>query len=209
MKTFASQLVCVATTFCLGLGATSAYSGSAPREVRVKSVTSSGTGCPAGSVAYNLSSDRKAFTLMFDEYIAEVGPGLSKSDGRKFCDVLVDFKVPHGWSYSIYTVDYRGFADLDRGIRGYQQTDYFFQGQRGSARMRTHFKGPMADDYEVRDELDLEAMVWAPCGGSRALHMKTQVYLRKRGNKEGILTLDSMDNEVRQIYGIQWKRCRR
>ena len=156
------------------------------------------------------SNDYKAFTLLFDEYVVEAGPGVSRREGRKACQINVDMQFPQGWSYSIMDVDYRGYVSLDRGVTGVAQSDYYFQGQRGSARLSTTFRGPIDQDYEYRDSLGISAVVWSPCGASRSLNMKTQIRVdnnrARRGT--GLLTVDSVDGQLEQVYGIQWRRCR-
>jgi len=181
-----------------------------PPWVTIQGITYAGTGCPAGSVSQNISNDYKAFTLLFDEYVVEAGPGVSRREGRKACQINVDMQFPQGWSYSIMDVDYRGYVSLDRGVTGVAQSDYYFQGQRGSARLSTTFRGPIDQDYEYRDSLGISAVVWSPCGASRSLNMKTQIRVdnnrARRGT--GLLTVDSVDGQLEQVYGIQWRRCR-
>jgi hypothetical protein len=181
-----------------------------PPWVTIEGIKYAGTGCPAGSVMEDISSDYKAFTLLFDDYVVEAGPDVSRREMRKACQINVDLKFPQGWSYSIMDVDYRGYVSLDRGVTGVAQSNYYFQGQRGSARLKTTFRGPVDDDYEYRDKLGVSALVWSPCGANRSLNIKSQIRLDNRRNRNGsgLLTLDSIDGEVKHIYGIRWRRCR-
>lgn len=179
-----------------------------PGYVHIRNISYAGSGCPAGSVARNVSPDLKAFTLLFDQYVAEIGPGIPLANSRKNCQVLIDLDFPSGWSYSVVTVDYRGFADLDRYVTGQQQSAYYFQGQGATARLATTFNGPTARDYQIRDQLGLSAVVWSPCGAQRALNINTQVRLSSTNrNAQGLLTTDSIDGQVSQIYGMTWRRC--
>lgn len=180
-----------------------------PSYVEIDNISYGGTGCPAGSVSENVSDDYQAFTLLFDEYVAEIGPGISRREARKACQITVDLKFPQGWSFTIMDVDYRGYASLDRKVTGTQQSDYYFQGQRGSARLTTNFRGEMDEDYEINDKLGLSAVVWSPCGANRALNIKTQVRLASRDRRaSGLMTVDSVDGELSHVYNIKWKRCR-
>ena len=113
-----------------------AANGPDPGQVTINKVSYAGTGCPAGTVAEMLSDDLKAFTLLFDSYVAEGGPGIPLSAGRKNCQIAVDMRVPQGWSYTIVQVDYRGFAQIDRGATGTQKTSYYFAGQPKTAARR-------------------------------------------------------------------------
>lgn len=100
-----------------------------PPWVTIRSVSWAGSGCPAGTVADNLSPDFTAFTLLFDSYVAELGPGLPLSLSRRNCQILIDLNFPQGWSYSVFDVDYRGFANVESGVSGVQQSVFYFQGE--------------------------------------------------------------------------------
>ena len=69
--------------------------------ITIKRILANGAGCPLGTVAKNISDDKRAFSLTFSDFVAESGPGLSPSRARKNCVVTVTFKVPAGWQYSI------------------------------------------------------------------------------------------------------------
>ncbi|MEZ4741625.1 MAG: DUF4360 domain-containing protein [Bdellovibrionota bacterium] len=203
----------VATSVLAGALSASAYAfvdGPNPNEVYVNNIVHAGTGCPIGSVATDISEDAKAFTILFDEYVAEAGPGIERSAGRKFCQLTVNLHVPQGWSYTIFDVNYAGFADLDRGTYGIQKSTYYFQGNRASngVTLSTRLRGPYSDDYEIRDSLGLDALIWSPCGVNRALNIKTSVMTQASRNQSALMTIDSIDGELIHRYGIKWKRCR-
>lgn len=179
-----------------------------PREVYIKSISYAGTGCPAGTVANMLADDAKAFTLLFDSYVAEGGPGIPLSAGRKNCQIAVDMRFPSGWSFTIVDVDYRGYANIDRGALGTQKTTYYFAGQTKTAALESNFRGPMAKDYQIRDTLGLAAAVYSPCGVNRALNLNTQVRVQTSGSQQALMTLDSIDGQLTHKYGLQWQRCR-
>ncbi len=188
----------------------SAAHADAPAYVRVRSISYAGSGCPAGSVAGNTSPDRQAFTLLFDQYVAEVGPGVPFNQKRKNCQINVDLDFPQGWSYSILTVDYRGYVALEGGVKGAQQSSYYFQGQGSTATLKTNMFGPIDQNYQIRDTLGLSAVVWSPCGAQRALNINSQLTVDNAGSasRHGLLTTDSIDGQLHLVYGIQWQRCR-
>jgi hypothetical protein len=154
-----------------------------------------------------MSDDAKAFTLLFDSYVAEAGPGMPLSLARKNCQIAVDLRFPQGWSYSIFTVDYRGYARLDPGTSGQQVSSYYFSGQSKTGNLRTTYYGPAERDYQIRDTLGIDALVWSPCGVNRALNMNTQVRVSATGRQRALMTIDSIDGELKHVYGIQWRRC--
>ena len=56
-----------------------------------------------------------------DSYIAEVGPGQSPSEGRKNCRLNIQLHYPGGFEFSIFSSAYRGYLELDGGVRGTQK----------------------------------------------------------------------------------------
>lgn len=209
MKQTLRNTIAVCTTMLLPLIAGSAFAD-APDYVYVRSISYAGSGCPAGSVAQNVAPDLQAFTLLFDSYIAEAGPGVSAREKRKNCQINIDLAFPQGWSYSIFTVDYRGYVSLEPRTTAMQKSSYYFQGNRATANLQTTMKGPVDKDYQIRDTLGLSAMVWSPCGASRSLNINSQIRVDNTRNRRGfgLITLDSIDGQVEHVYGIKWKRCR-
>ena len=179
-----------------------------PGSVHVNNITWAGSGCPAGTVASDVSEDAQAFTLLFSNYVAEAGPGIPLSAGRKACNLLINLHVPAGWSYSIIDVDYRGYAKLDYGTVGEQLSEYYFSGRQGPT-LSTTIRGPFDDDYLINDRLGISETVWSPCGANRALNIKTQVRVSASGSRRALITTDSIDGELRTLYryGLVWHRC--
>jgi hypothetical protein len=208
MKAFEKNLNYALILLGLFLGTVPAFAD-VPDYVKLRSIAFAGSGCPAGSVAGNVSQDLTAFTLLFDQYIAEVGPGVPFSEKRKNCQLNIDFDFPQGWSYSLLTLDYRGYVSLDPRVTGTQQSSYYFQGQFTTARLRTPMVGPIDQDYQIRDVLGLSSVVWSPCGATRSLNINSEIRLDNSRNRlgRGLMTTDSIDGNVKLIYGIQWRRC--
>jgi hypothetical protein len=117
-----------------------------PSQVTIKGITTSGTGCPQGSVGKFISSDLTtyvnshehhlfnvtnfcSFTLIFDKYVVQIGPGVSQTESRKFCQINLQLHYPSGFQYSIMSTIYRGYAALDSGVTGTQEATYYFSGR--------------------------------------------------------------------------------
>ena len=189
------------------------YGGSAladvPSYVRIVGITYAGSGCPAGTVGNNVSPDFQAFTLLFDQYQALAGPGVSFSQKRKNCQVNVSMDIPSGWSYTLFTVDTRGYVSLQPGVRAMEQSSYYFQGQSLTGRQQTIVYGPTDRNYQATDQLTLENQVWSPCGAVRSLNINTEVRVDNSAapNNQGMMTVDSIDGHFKLIYGLRWRRC--
>lgn len=182
-----------------------------PDFVKVVGVNYGGTGCPGGTVSTTISPDLDSFTLVFDQFVAQMGYGVSASESRKFCQVNVALRFPQGWSYSIIDATYRGYASLDRGITGIQKSSYYFTGHPETYTFQSTFRGPFDGDYQRTDRLAASALVWSPCGEQAPLNIKAEVRMTPfRGfGPSSMMTVDSVDGKVKQIYGLQWQRCYR
>jgi len=183
--------------------------GFAPEYVRIRDITYAGSGCPAGSVGSDVASDLRAFTLLFDQYQANVGPGIPLNQKRKNCQINLNLEIPNGWSYTLFTVDTRGYVSLEPGVRALQQSLYYFQGQMRSGRLQTVVYGPADRNYAARDQIPMENQVWSPCGAARSLNINTEVRVDNSAApyRQGMITVDSIDGQFKQIYGLQWRRC--
>jgi len=184
-----------------------------PSEViTIKKIQYNGTGCPLGTVAKNVSEDKTAFTLTFSEFVAEAGPGISLASGRKNCIATLVLSVPGGWQFSIADFYYRGFMALDQGITAEHSSDYSFEGQGTTGRFASTEAGPYESDFVYHDQVGLGSIVWSPCGIERALNINTKIRVANSNTSKypgarGLITNDSIDGQITQIWGITWRRC--
>ncbi len=180
-----------------------------PSSVYVKSIAYGGSGCPQGSVGTNFNNDRTAFTLLFDRFVAQAGPGIAPTENRKNCQLNLNINVPNGYRYSLVTVDYRGYVELEAGVLANQQSAYYFQGNLKQATARSSFFGPTSQNYVYRDKFAFETVVWSPCGGNANMNINSvvQVNNNRNRNAQGMITTDSIDGRVEQKFAIVWSRC--
>jgi hypothetical protein len=191
-----------------GMSASALADGPNPNEVTINNIVYGGTGCVQGSVAGDISTDAKAFTLLFDSYLVEAGPGIPRGNSRKFCQLTVNLQVPQGWSYTIFDVTYAGFANLDAGTSGTERSSYYFEGNpSGGVTLTSTLRGSYNRDYRIKDTLGISALVWSPCGVNRALNIKSAINVTASGNQSALMTIDSIDGELKHIYGLSWRRC--
>lgn len=181
------------------------------RKSNPRIVTYGGSGCPQGSVAQSFNPERTIFTLLFDEYIASVGPGVAATEMRKNCQINVNLHIPPGFSYSIVTADYRGYVQLERGLKATQKTIYYFQGETKQVSAGAEFLGPLAKDYLVRDAIPITETIWSDCKALRPLNANTQVRIEKLpqcpDSAKGQITTDSIDGKVSHVLSLLWKNC--
>jgi hypothetical protein len=166
-----------------------------------------GTGCPQGTASAALSPDSKSLSILFDQFAAEAGDGTGKTMDRKSCNVAIPVHVPQGYSVSVIGIDYRGFNSLPSGGSSTFSVEYFFAGLQGPRYSKT-FRGPLNDDYMLRNELVATALVWSACGAD--VNLRTNMNVRATTNRnfeQALATVDSADISAGIIYQLQWKRC--
>lgn len=203
------------TILSLGLFFSSNYLLAAPSpadDIEIENIIYNGSGCPFGTVAENVSPDKQAFTITFSDFIAEAGPGLPLSSGRRNCQLTIDLTIPQGWQFSISSFDYRGFAFLDLGVHARYTTNYYFQAESGSTPFSRNLYGEFDDLFQFRENFPIETVVWSPCGITRALNVNTSVFVRNTNSSsypyaQGIIGTDSIDGQVTQVWGITWRQC--
>jgi uncharacterized protein DUF4360 len=177
----------------------------------IEVATVNGSGCPEGTAAVAVSEDNEAFTVTYSDYLAQVGVGASPTDFRKNCQLNLAVHVPQGFTYAVASVDYRGYANLADGATAMQQAQYYFQGQAETDEATHDFAGAYDDNWEVTDETDLEALVWAPCGEVRNFNINTELRV-DAGTSDpaattSFVTMDSTDGEIDTTYHFAWKEC--
>jgi hypothetical protein len=174
-------------------------------------VTVNGSGCRPNTAAVAVSPDNTAFTVTYSEYLAQVGVGSSPTDFRKNCQLNLRVHVPQGFTYAIAQADFRGFAHLERGASAQQRANYYFQGHSQTVFSNHQFRGPYSDDWQTTDQVEVGALVYAPCGEERLFNINTELRVNK-GTSNGATTtsfiaMDSTDGAINTIYHFSWKRC--
>lgn len=178
-------------------------------QVWIESVKWAGTGCPAGSVARTLSNDKQTLTLMFDSYIASIGPGITIKEAYKNCQLNIKLRIPQGYAYTIHRTQYRGYTQLDKGVTATQKSIYYFAGDTKQWSAQSTYVGPYAADYHFWDTIPKETLVWCKCGATTSLNINTSLRLQSPNSKvyAGLITTDSIEHKVFHTLGIQWKKC--
>lgn len=182
--------------------------GPSGHEVEIRGVAFAGSGCPAGSVSGQLSSDLTTLTLLYDSFVVQSGKGLSAANYRKNCQLNVKLKYPQGWQFSVFKADYRGYANLPKGVTGTCKATYYFSGDSHQMSRTLTLKGPYDDNYLKTDQLGVTSLVWSPCGVEGLLNVNSEVRLNPLGSDQAaLMTVDSTDFKFHQKHYLQWKKC--
>ena len=203
------KLSYIAMTLLICLLASSmAFANPQSEEIQIQGITSAGTGCPSGTVATDFSPDRKAFSLIFDEFLAEVGPGIDKEQRKRHCRVKIDIQVPQGWTPIVHELDHRGFAQVPPGIVAqHKRVHKITESPLTRRRFRDRFSGPFSDDYKLSDSVSQKIISFG-CGETKTWQIDVQVgFAKSSSDQEGLVTLDSLEGKLTQERGLSWKRC--
>jgi hypothetical protein len=179
-------------------------------EVYIDKVGYAGPGCRQGTAQYDVSIDAQAITVTFSDFIAEAGPQVPAGKDATECTVTLDIEVPQGWSYTIFDATFRGFAALEEGVTGTLTSRYFFQAnKRDAVEFQKSFSGLLVDSYQKQDSIGFHSLVWSDCRKTRSLNINARMQVDNTAtpDKSGMLTVDSLDGQFTQVYGLQWRRC--
>jgi hypothetical protein len=169
----------------------------------IESVEYHGTGCE-GSAKSSISPDGQADTSVFSDFLASAGPDEDPALTSRNCLQMLRINVPGGWSYSLESVDHRGFASLDKGVTATRKSVYIISGSAIQAPPAGRLKGELSADYQQSDISPEAPGEWSPCGGGQILWIATEIAVdTSRGGRgaAGQLFVDSIDTE------LQWRRC--
>lgn len=179
----------------------------AEREVRLGNPQFIGNGCGRGTATASISDDRQTLSVLFDNYIVEVGGNLRRRVERKACNILVPVHVPRGYSVAVFKVDYRGFNSLPQGATAQFNMDYFFGGRLGPRNVQT-FRGPLEDDFVTNNDVSAANMEWSPCGMPMQFRAHSALIVTtNRESEQAISTIDSADLTAGVQFKLQWRRC--
>lgn len=180
-----------------------------PKDVKIQKLTYKGTGCPKNSATVNISPDLKAFTVVMSQYEASIDDAKRATRVTKDCDIAIDLKVPDGWSFMIYTVDYRGYVGLTEGATADIDSKIRFNGiDRHSRFDGMSWTGPADENYHLRHTVEAKMRRVSACrGATRHLAIKSDITVTAKKGASAVMSVDSIDGELNQTYWIAWQRC--
>jgi hypothetical protein len=184
------------------LGAASASAGApapAADGVTVQLVTANGSGCPPGSITVAPVDTGDAFTVLFSQFDAYGGT-------NKNCLIVVKIGVPAGWTYAVYGIINRGFAQLDAGATGQINMDSWFTGFPWTVSESKTLTGPYRARWQTENFAG--ALTWAPCSG-RAYNMNIDDTISVVGPNTSSVSFHAADISASVLYQLRLRRCPR
>lgn len=203
-RTKAFVLAAALASVAIGAGVSNA--ATTPGFTLGGSVTYGGTGCPQGSLAYEISSDGTAMTVFYDKFVAALGPGANGSAyARRNCQLTIPIKVPNGFTYGVTSIDYRGYSDIvDSGVTATQTAQYRFQGY-GSQRLTSQIQPDDGGYWQISDVIPMASVNFKPCNVDRTLIVNDDIWLRNNGGALTTLNtvgMDSADISTDTVFNI-------
>lgn len=169
-----------------------------PKSLKIQSISYAGTGTPQGTVAQSFSSDRMSFTLIFDQFVASSGPGAPASEASKNSAFTLELQGDPGGGHANLAVTVRGFVQLPDGVTG-TVTTRLRQGPSGKivpgSESTETFNGPLAKDYLVRRDFDLNPSAWSSAVSDGAV-VEVVIALSGPDLLSAQLTVDSLDGKL-------------
>jgi len=185
--------------------------------IGVGHISFAGNGCPAGTMSVVFAPDNLSFSILFDQFVAEVGATARQKKDVMACNAVIPMEIPEGMQMEITRVDYRGFVAIPRGGRAVLHSIFNFTERGGGPdrdkiNLRYRFDGPLTENYEISSVAveggrspQTEA---SPCGGRTNLRIRNNLEVKTGTRGENAqVTLDSIDGAGHAIYYVSWKRC--
>jgi hypothetical protein len=177
-----------------------------PPELKITNVIYEGTGCEEGTFSMNLAEDGKAFTMTFDNFVAEIdGTGIQ----RTHCQLSMDLENIEGWSYTTVGAYVRGYASMDEGVHAMQSISV--GGKEEMMDYEVEFNGEYDSDFEHIKDVKVKELAWSPCDGSDQGPLKVNIdIVIDNPNEEGggIIQIDTLDGNIAQDFGVKWRSCK-
>ncbi|NUT92881.1 MAG: DUF4360 domain-containing protein, partial [Saccharothrix sp.] len=75
-----------------------------------------------------------------------------------------------------------------------------------------NYAGPLSDDWQATDTVEVAAIVYHPCGERRNFNINTELRVAAGTSNPATTTsfmaMDSTDGSVNTVYHFAWKTCR-
>lgn len=117
MKSIISSLFAV-MTISTALSPPNSLHTRETRDVKIQSVSMSGSGCPPNTALVQLLADGRTFTVIYDKFLAHAGRGTTDIDYQKLCELRVRFTHLSGYAFNVFNVTQHGFSKLQRRDTG-------------------------------------------------------------------------------------------
>jgi hypothetical protein len=159
----------------------------------IESISYGGSGCPQGSAGQLINDDRTSFTMIFDQFIAKSGPGLSVTESQKSCQLNVDVHTPAGAGAVCLKTQHRGYVGIPLDKTATQSAIYSVAGEPVHSGSTT-YEGPQSKDYLNVDDAPVAYAGDEP--GTLPVNANLQVRLEGPSGQISQITMDAIDGKI-------------
>ncbi|MCD0442397.1 DUF4360 domain-containing protein [Glycomyces sp. A-F 0318] len=185
------------------------FTNAPPDQIVIDIATVNGSGCPQDTTAVAVNEGNTSFTVTYSDYLAQAGGNSDPTDFRKNCQLNLIVNVPSGFTYAIAKTDYRGFGHLEEGASGMQRASYYFSGMSQTTSSTHRLSGPLSDNWQFTDEVEVDQVVYRPCGEERNFNINTELRVSAGDDPtlKSFLAMDSTDGDIETVFHFAWKQC--
>ncbi|KAJ9161280.1 hypothetical protein NKR19_g2383 [Coniochaeta hoffmannii] len=189
--------------------------GPDPNQIQIVSATTSGNGCPQGTVSTSISPDKTVITFGFDGFQTYIGPGYNPTEKTKNCQLHLNLKYPGGFQFAVVDSTYHGYAQLEAGVTGSFYSTYFFsQSAADTTTTQTSISGggiwAQGQVYTKADTIPTASYIYSPCGANGILNINNRIALTSTNSSAmGELTDDDATVAFTQQIHLNWKTCKK
>ncbi len=186
------------------------------QNVSIRGVRLSGSGCDAATASAVTTADGKTLSVLFDNYIAEIGQGSANpqlTSLKKDCHVLIDVDVPFGYQYALNQTEYRGFAALPKSAYGLHRFTQIIPGAPVASMKEAQLFGSLNSNYSVIVSTKPGREVYSQCNNKfQTIDLFSQLQLAYLPNTSdrsiAMLNLDTVDTGVNSRFKLIWRKCK-
>lgn len=183
---------------------TGAKAAAAPPGIVVLNVT--GSGCRPQTTAVGLSPDRTEVTVIYSDYLVPAAG--STRTVSKNCRINLKIEPVPGYAPTITSVDYRGFAEVERGSVVQLAASYRFHGTTRVESTAMRLAGPVSDNWRATDAVE-DGLMTGRCQGSSVLDVDSRLSVTSTsaGAATDYAAMDSTDGAVPNTFHLAWRPC--
>jgi hypothetical protein len=206
----------VAAAVLAAAGTPTAASAAGPRlvpgpdGVTIELVTANGSGCQNNTAGVALSDDAESFTVWYFNYVVQAGGSSAPTAARKNCQLALNVRAPKGYTYAVSATEHRGYASLLDGAKATQKSSRHFQGDLQTGNTSHSLNGPYDGEWDYRDTVPINQLVFKPCDEDRNLNIYTELRLDPGTSdpaQTNVIAMDPLEDPSGSTYHLSWKRC--
>lgn len=193
--------------------------GPAPFPIQVEVMRTSGTGCPAGSIAALMSPDNTSVSIMFDQLQVDLPASSVLVQDRKFCQITLGIRFGGQYRVAIVGSDVRGFIGVPAQATGAIRVQHWsiFGNAKHHARMKfvQELVGPAQQNVQMINRFP-DMPLWSYCGTQmnssiQFMTISIEVSSQNQNTVENAMTsIDSFDFTTSPLsYQLAWTTDRK